>query len=257
MLAKHRPVLRLLLSTLLIASPICMAAEVLNQSVRPEPVEGQMGLTQGLRQAQPERRGINQRFPRGKTRSSLESSDASENAVHLKAATPKPPPDPNAPLLAQIEAALAQGAFVEARRDIQKLLRATPGHPEYEALWLDQHALETPDATLARLRQLQNEAPRSALIQSAIANQWARQGQWAAAQAAYLAAHQLNPAHPDPLYHLGLCLEYLKQPEQAVLYYREALAALPALPPNGRANAESRIRLRLEAFPPLPATLSP
>ena len=93
-----------------------------------------------------------------------------------------------------------------------------------------------PQTSETRLKQLIAREP-SAFLYFNLGNLYARQDQWASAQAAYFQAYQMQPDSPDYAYNLAIGLEHLNQPKLALTYYRKAVELSFQ---KGRANFDQK-----------------
>ncbi|NTV12143.1 MAG: tetratricopeptide repeat protein [Zoogloea sp.] len=137
-----------------------------------------------------------------------------------------------------------------AARHFADILASDPEHPGALAAVSNLRAGD-PAAFESRLRQALAAQPEAADLHFALGNCLARQQRWAAAQRAYLAAHELAPDDADALFNLAISLEHQGRPARAALAYRQALEAAAAHPAAfDRQQAEDR--LRILSAPPEP-----
>lgn len=76
----------------------------------------------------------------------------------------------------------------------------------------------------SRLKMLINEQNDSSSLHFALANHYAGQQRWAAAQQSYFKAYQLDPNNSVLAFNLAISLERLGQNRPAAQYYRRAIA---------------------------------
>jgi tetratricopeptide (TPR) repeat protein len=98
-------------------------------------------------------------------------------------------------------------------------------------------------AAESRLKGLLANGAGEGVLQFALGNQFAQQGRWAEAQQAYLKALADDPENPDYAYNLAVSHEQLRQPELALLQYRQALIqALKRTASFDPAAAQARVQ---------------
>jgi Tfp pilus assembly protein PilF len=85
-------------------------------------------------------------------------------------------------------------------------------------------------STESRLKTLLAEQPDSPYLNFALGNLYARSTRWAEAQQAYFKSHTADPGNPDYLFNLAVSLDQLHQPNLAIQYYKQALAAVTQQP---------------------------
>ncbi len=106
-----------------------------------------------------------------------------------------------------------------------RLLQADPRDPHAHAgmLALRGQAID-PVAVESRLKTLLAADPEAGVLHFALGNHYVQQQRWADAQQSYFRAMALDPDNPDYAYNLAVSLEHLRQPGQALEYYRRALS---------------------------------
>jgi tetratricopeptide (TPR) repeat protein len=107
----------------------------------------------------------------------------------------------------------------------RKLLEANPRDPHAQAGLLSLHAQTTdPVQAESRVKSLIANDPEAQVLYFTLGNQYAQQGRWPEAQQAYFRAFSADPENPDFAYNLAVSLDQVKQPKQALEYYRRAIA---------------------------------
>ena len=81
-----------------------------------------------------------------------------------------------------------------------------------------------PLAAESRLKTLLATDPGAHVLNFALGNQLAQQGRWAEAQQQYFKAYAADPENADFAYNLAVSLDHLRQPRQALEYYRRAVS---------------------------------
>jgi tetratricopeptide (TPR) repeat protein len=95
----------------------------------------------------------------------------------------------------------------------------------------------------SRLKNLLAAQPDAPFLNFTLGNQYAVQGRWQDAQAAYFKAFSADPEHPDYAYNLAVSLDQLHQPKLALEYYQRALGlARNRAAGFNSAQAETRVR---------------
>ena len=79
----------------------------------------------------------------------------------------------------------------------------------------------------SRIKSLLRQQPRAAYLHALLGNLYAVRGQWAEAQQAYSAAHQLDSGNARHAFNLAVSLDHLGKLSMALDYYRRAQALLP------------------------------
>jgi len=106
-----------------------------------------------------------------------------------------------------------------------RLLQADPRDAEAQAALIAlRGARVDPLAAESRLKSMLAADPRAHALNFALGNQLAQQGRWAEAQAQYFKAFAAEPNNPDFAYNLAVSLDHLRQPKQALEYYKHAIA---------------------------------
>ena len=112
-------------------------------------------------------------------------------------------------------------------------LRALEADPKDALALSGLVSLRTPtdtQSTESRLKTLLAEQPDSPYLNFALGNLYARSTRWAEAQQAYFKSHSADPGNPDYLFNLAVSLDQLHQPNLAIQYYKQALAAVTQQP---------------------------
>ena len=112
-------------------------------------------------------------------------------------------------------------------------LRALEADPKDALALSGLVSLRTPtdtQSTESRLKTLLAEQPDSPYLNFALGNLYARSTRWAEAQQAYFKSHSADPGNPDYLFNLAVSLDQLHQPNLAIQYYKQALAAVTRQP---------------------------
>ena len=79
----------------------------------------------------------------------------------------------------------------------------------------------------SRIKSLLRQQPRAAYLYALLGNLYAVRHQWAEAQQAYFAAHQLDSGNARHAFNLAVSLDHLGKLPMALDYYRRAQALLP------------------------------
>ena len=117
------------------------------------------------------------------------------------------------------------GRFESAEAGYLRLLQADPRDSEAQAaLMALRSGRVDPLAAESRLKSMLAADPRAHALNFALGNQLAQQGRWAEAQAQYFKAFAAEPNNPDFAYNLAVSLDHLRQPKQALEYYKHAIA---------------------------------
>jgi Flp pilus assembly protein TadD len=95
----------------------------------------------------------------------------------------------------------------------------------------------------SRIKNMLAQQPDAAFLNFPLGNQYAAQGRWTDAQAAYFRAFAADPENADYAYNLAVSLDHLGQGKLALEYYRRALAlAGNRVVGFNSAQVEARIR---------------
>jgi len=135
------------------------------------------------------------------------------------------------------------GRLEAAESAYLKLLQADPRDAEAQAaLMALRGGRVDPMAAESRLKTMLAADPKAHALNFALGNQFAQQGRWAEAQAQYFKAFAAEPNNPDFAYNLAVSLDHLRQPKQAIEYYKHAVALARARGASfDAASAEARI----------------
>ena len=135
------------------------------------------------------------------------------------------------------------GRLEAAEVAYQRLLQADPRDAEAQAaLMALRGGRVDPLAAESRLKTMLAADPKAHALNFALGNQFAQQGRWAEAQAQYFKAFAAEPSNPDFAYNLAVSLDHLRQPKQALEYYKHAVALGRARGASfDTATAEARI----------------
>lgn len=125
-------------------------------------------------------------------------------------------------LLGQAAIESRMGHASEAGRLYLRALEVEPGNLYAQAGFVGLMGSADPVGSEARLKQLLATQPASFLY-FALGNLYAGQNRWSEAQQANFQAFHLEPASPDYAFNLAVSLDQLKQPRQALDYYKQAL----------------------------------
>jgi Tfp pilus assembly protein PilF len=135
------------------------------------------------------------------------------------------------------------------------------GHQDKAAAWYQSVLAVAPDNTLAllatlpmqdkayaesRIKGLLQGQPKAAYLHAALANLYAEQGLWSAAEAAYFDASQLAPHHAEYAFNLAVSLEHMGQPSLAFQQYARALELLK--PSASDSLSKEIIETRMQAL---------
>lgn len=119
---------------------------------------------------------------------------------------------------------LRSGRLEAAEAGYLRLLQADPRDAEAQAALIAlRGARLDPLAAESRLKSMLAVDPRAHALNFALGNQLAQQGRWAEAQAQYFKAFAAEPGNADFAYNLAVSLDHLRQPKQALEYYKHAI----------------------------------
>jgi tetratricopeptide (TPR) repeat protein len=116
------------------------------------------------------------------------------------------------------------GRLEAAESAYVKLVQADPRDAEAQAALMALRGRRVdPLAAESRLKTMLAADPKAHALNFALGNQFAQQGRWAEAQAQYFKAFAAEPNNPDFAYNLAVSLDHLRQPKQALEYYKHAV----------------------------------
>ena len=143
--------------------------------------------------------------------------------------------------LATIDARTQRFESAEAR--YLRVLELDPRDPYAQAGLISLRGQTDPLQSESRIKNMLAQQPDAAFLYFPLGNQYAAQGRWSEAQAAYFRAFSADPDNPDYAYNLAVSLDHLGQGKLALEYYRRALALAGnrAVGFNS-AQVESRVR---------------
>lgn len=98
----------------------------------------------------------------------------------------------------------------------------------------------------SHIKSLLQGQPKAAHLHAALANLYAEQGLWSAAEAAYFDASQLAPHHAEYAFNLAVSLEHMGQPSLAFQQYARALELLKPSASDSLSN--ELIETRMQAL---------
>jgi Tfp pilus assembly protein PilF len=124
--------------------------------------------------------------------------------------------------LATIDARTQRFESAEAR--YLRVLELDPRDPYAQAGLIALRGQTDPLQSESRIKNLLAQQPDAAFLNFPLGNQYAAQGRWPDAQAAYFKAFSADPDNPDYAYNLAVSLDHLGQGKLALEYYRRALA---------------------------------
>ncbi|OAI50338.1 hypothetical protein AYO46_02525 [Betaproteobacteria bacterium SCGC AG-212-J23] len=117
------------------------------------------------------------------------------------------------------------GRLDAAEASYLRLLQIDPRDAEAQAaLMAVRSGRVDPLAAESRLKSMLAVDPKAHALNFALGNQLAQQGRWPEAQAQYFKAFAAEPSNPDFAYNLAVSLDHLRQPKQALEYYKHAIA---------------------------------
>ncbi len=126
----------------------------------------------------------------------------------------------------------------------QRVLQADPRDPYAQAGMLALRGQQLdPVLVESRLKSLLAADRDATVLHFTLGNQYAQQGRWAEAQAAYFKAFATDPDNPDFAFNLAVSLDQLHQPKLALEYYRRALALAEK---RGAGFAAETARIRVQ-----------
>jgi tetratricopeptide (TPR) repeat protein len=117
------------------------------------------------------------------------------------------------------------GRLEAAEAAYMRLLQADPRDADAQAALIALRSGRVdPLAAESRLKSMLAVDPKAHALNFALGNQFAQQGRWAEAQTQYFKAFAAEPTNPDFAYNLAVSLDHLRQPKQALEYYKHAVA---------------------------------
>lgn len=124
--------------------------------------------------------------------------------------------------LATIDARTQRFESAEAR--YLRVLELDPRDPYAQAGLISLRGQTDPLQSESRIKNMLAQQPDAAFLNFPLGNQYAAQGRWPDAQAAYFRAFTADPDNADYAYNLAVSLDHLGQGKLALEYYRRALA---------------------------------
>jgi tetratricopeptide (TPR) repeat protein len=124
--------------------------------------------------------------------------------------------------LATIDARTQRFEAAEVR--YLRVLELDPRDPYAQAGLIALRGQTDPLQSESRIKNMLAQQPDAAFLNFPLGNQYAAQGRWPDAQAAYFRAYSADPDNPDYAYNLAVSLDHLGQGKLALEYYRRALA---------------------------------
>ena len=128
-------------------------------------------------------------------------------------------------------AALREGRTGEARAWYLRLAALDPERVTARTMSFLLDPGQDPAAREREIARRVSLAPEAAWLHVALGNALAGQGRREAAAAAYRAAREAAPAHPDPAYNLAVSADRRGRPRLAIAHYRDALDLAALSPP--------------------------
>jgi len=133
--------------------------------------------------------------------------------------------------------------FESAEVRYLRVLELDPRDPYATAGLLGLRGQVDPVQSESRIKNLLAQQPDAAFLNFPLGNQYAAQGRWADAQAAYFKAFAADPENADYSYNLAVSLDHIGQGKLALEYYRRALVLAGNRPVGfNSAQVEARIR---------------
>jgi len=153
----------------------------------------------------------------------LEAGDLPRAREQYQRALAANPRDRDALLgLATVDARTQRFDSAEAR--YLRVLELDPRDPYAQAGLVALRGQTDPLQSETRIKNLLAQQPDAAFLNFPLGNQYAAQGRWPEAQAAYFKAFSADADNPDYAYNLAVSLDHLGQGKLALEYYRRALA---------------------------------
>jgi Tfp pilus assembly protein PilF len=133
--------------------------------------------------------------------------------------------------------------FERAEALYLRVLELDPRDPYATAGLLALRGQVDPLQSESRIKNLLAQQPDALLLYFPLGNQYAAQGRWADAQAAFFKAFAADPENPEYAYNLAVSLDHIGQGKLALEYYRRALVLAGNRPVGfNSAQVEARIR---------------
>jgi Tfp pilus assembly protein PilF len=133
--------------------------------------------------------------------------------------------------------------FERAEARYLRVLELDPRDPYAQAGLVALRGQTDPIQSESRIKNMLAQQPDAAFLNFPLGNQYAAQGRWSDAQAAYFKAFAADPDNADYAYNLAVSLDHLGQGKLALEYYRRALALAGNRPVGfNSAQVEARIR---------------
>jgi Tfp pilus assembly protein PilF len=146
-------------------------------------------------------------------------------------------------MLGMAAIAQRQGLAEEAAAWYQAVLAEAPNNTLALMATLPMHDKAVAESHIKRLLQGQ---PKAAYLHAALANLYAEQGLWSAAEAAYFNASQLAPDRAEYAFNLAVSLEHMGQASLAFQQYHRALELLK--PTASDSLSKELIETRMQAL---------
>lgn len=131
-------------------------------------------------------------------------------------------------LLGAAAVAARQGRTDEATAQYMRVLELEPKNLAAQTGLVALVGQSDPAASESRLKSLLAQHPETAFLHAALANHYADQGQWAAAQQSYFQAYRYDARNPEYAFNLAVSLDQMGKSELALNHYQRALELLPA-----------------------------
>ncbi len=131
-------------------------------------------------------------------------------------------------LLGVAAVAARQGRTDEATAQYMRVLELDPKNLAAQTGLVALVGQSDPAASESRLKSLLAQHPETAFLHAALANHYADQGQWAAAQQSYFQAYRYDARNPEYAFNLAVSLDQMGKSELALNHYQRALELLPA-----------------------------
>ena len=131
-------------------------------------------------------------------------------------------------LLGAAAVAARQGRADEATAQYMRVLELDPKNLAAQTGLVALVGQSDPVASESRLKNLLAQYPETAFLHAALANHYADQGQWAAAQQSYFQAYRYDARNAEYAFNLAVSLDQMGKSELALNHYQRALELLPA-----------------------------
>jgi tetratricopeptide (TPR) repeat protein len=116
------------------------------------------------------------------------------------------------------------GRYEAAEALYLRVLAADPRDPQAQAALIAlRSGRSDPLVTESRVKSLLAADPAAHALNFTLGNQLASQNRWAEAQQEYFKAYTAEPDNADFAYNLAVSLDHMRQPRQALDYYRRAI----------------------------------